>query len=127
MIVDKSKSDCDLDATDGRAPDAPAHPKMVENAVINKREVHPPPLAELQGGGDACKDRATEVPKTDGELAAPDDQAPDAPARPEVAENDGPNENDQHLLPRAEESQMRKTVGNNAANESKEQGAEEEL
>ena len=123
----KGKTDRDLDATNGRVPDAPAPPKMEKNVVINKREEHPPPPAEWQGGGDACKDMATEVPKTDDDLAAPDDQAPDVPARPEAAENDAPNENDQHPLLRAQELHMRKTVGNIAATESKEQGAEEEL
>ena len=101
--LDEKETDCYLDAYDGRAPDAPARPKMAENVVINKREEHPPPPAEWQGGGDACKDLATEVPKTDGDLAAPDDKAPDAPARPDAAENDAPNENDQHPLLRAQE------------------------
>ena len=47
VTVDKNKIDCDLAATDGRIPDAPAHPKMEENAVINKREEQPPPRADM--------------------------------------------------------------------------------
>ena len=42
VTVARNKIDCDLDATDGQVPDAPARPKMEENAVINKREEHPP-------------------------------------------------------------------------------------
>ena len=34
--------DPDLDATIGRAPDAPARLKMEENPAINKREKYPP-------------------------------------------------------------------------------------
>ena len=72
---------------DGRIPDAPARPKMEENAVINKREEHPPPRAELQRGapgGDVFKNMAMEVLKNNDDPAAPDDQAPDAPAHPLV-------------------------------------------
>ena len=116
MSVEKNKIDRDLDATDGRVPDAPARPKMEKNVVSNKREEHPPPRAEWQGGGDAPgKDMGTEVPKTYDGPAAPDDQAPDAPAWPEAAENDAPNENDQHPLLVAQEPQTHKIVGNNAA------------
>ena len=71
-------------------------------------------------------DMATEVPKTDGDPVAPDDQAPDAPALPTAAENAVANERDQHL-PGAREWQRHKTVDNYAATESKEQGAEKEL
>ena len=35
VTVAEDKIDCDLDATDGRAPDAPARPKMAEKVVIN--------------------------------------------------------------------------------------------
>ena len=59
--AEMDKTDLDLDATNGRVPDAPARPKMAENVVINKREEHPPPPAEWQGGGDVCKDMATGV------------------------------------------------------------------
>ena len=97
MTAARNKIDCDLDATDGRVPDAPARPKT-ENAVINKREEHPPPRADLQMGCDAFKGMATEVPKTDDDPAAPDDQAPDTPARPTAEDNDVSNERDQYII-----------------------------
>ena len=62
------KTDLDLDATNGRVPDAPAPSKMEKNVVINNREEHSPPPAEVQGGGDTCKYMATEVPKTVNDL-----------------------------------------------------------
>ena len=45
--VAKNESDGDPIASDDRVPDAPERPKM-ENAVINKREKHPPPRADCR-------------------------------------------------------------------------------
>ena len=45
VTVGENKIVCDPDATDGRVPDAPARPKMEENALINKREEHSPSLS----------------------------------------------------------------------------------
>ena len=48
----KDEIDPEPDATIGRAPDAPAPQKMEKNPVVNKREVHPPPLPKqnCEGG-----------------------------------------------------------------------------
>ena len=49
VTVARNKIDYDLDANDGRVPDAPARPKIEENAVINKREEHPPSRRTVNG------------------------------------------------------------------------------
>ena len=50
-------------------------------------------------GGDTFKDMATEVPKNDDDPVAPDDQAPDAPARLKMEENPAINKREKHHPP----------------------------
>ena len=80
--VVKREIACDPDASNGRVRDLPARPKMEKNAVINKREEHPPPRASDQIS--AKVDKSNYDPAV---AAAHDAQAPDPPVRPMVEKN----------------------------------------
>ena len=86
MTVVKNKIAGDPDESNGRVRDVPARPKMEKNAVINKREEHPPPRARLQMGmidfGDQISAKVDKSNYDPAAAAAHDAQAHDPPVRP---------------------------------------------
>ena len=130
-VVDKSNDDpAAAAAHDAQAPDLPVRSTVEKNVTSKGRQLLPP---EEPGGLRGLNDHKAETSEEQ-RAEAVLQGGPDSPTQklPPVIKSvilvaNDDSENDQHSLLGAQEPQTQKTVGINAATESKEQGTEEEL